>query len=776
MKVIYKIAKAELSFLFCSPIAWLILIIFAFQSGMAFADNISRYISTQAANGYMGELTERIFASYPEGVLLQMQSNLYLYIPLLTMGLISKEKNTGSIKLLFSSPINNVQIVLGKFSAMMVYGLILVGILLIFVLFANFTIRDFDLAAILSALLGIYLLICAYAAIGLFMSTLTAYQVVAAVGTLAVLTILNFIQEVGTDIAFIRDLTYWLSIRGRSEEMLEGLLCSDAIAYFIIVIALFVTLSILKLNSERCRENKGITTARYLVVFAIAFALGQITSMPKLMGFYDATATKKCTLHPNSQTVMNNMDGGLTITTYVNLLDIWYKQGMPNNINKDKKNLRRFLRFKPETEMKYVYYYAHAYNPNLDYQFPDKNDKERAETMAELLDLDFDMFLTADEAQKICPINLEKEGYRFLRVIERENGQTSIIRTFGVAPHYSHPGEGEIIASMKNTTRPPVKVSFLSGHGERDINRVGDAGYYNFTQDISYNEALVNNGFVVEPFELNLKEGKHIPEDTGILYISQVKEPLSSEVLNEIKKYIAEGGNLLISGDPGCQDNMNPIMEELGVEFMPGRLMTNNPDISSNLILATPTVEATKLPQTRFAWMKHWDYRVPMVNAVGIDHSLAKEKGWETFTLMTTDSLGCWNEKTHIAFTDKKAELNPETGEKEECFTMILHMSRKVGEKEQRVVVMGDSDWCTNGEMGTYRQKVNSEPPITIRYNFSYLTQNEYPVYVEEAYGRDNKLFLGLGSVPWIKLFCMGILPLILTITCITIQVKRRRK
>ena len=38
MKVIYKIAKAELSFLFCSPIAWLILIIFAFQSGMAFAE------------------------------------------------------------------------------------------------------------------------------------------------------------------------------------------------------------------------------------------------------------------------------------------------------------------------------------------------------------------------------------------------------------------------------------------------------------------------------------------------------------------------------------------------------------------------------------------------------------------------------------------------------------------------------------------------------------------------------------------------------------------
>ena len=69
-----------------------------------------------------------------------------------------------------------------------------------------------------------------------------------------------------------------------------------------------------------------------------------------------------------------------------------------------------------------------------------------------------------------------------------------------------------------------------------------------------------------------------------------------------------------------------------------------------------------------------------------------------------------------------------EMGEKEECFTMILHMSRKVGVKEQRVVVMGDSDWCTNGEMGTFRQKVNSEPPITIRYNLinNYIFINKY--------------------------------------------------
>ena len=776
MRVIYKIAKSELAYMFYSPIAWFILIVFTFQSGMAFSEVISDFISTQASRGYTGDLTERIFVAPYRGVLLQVQSYLYLYIPLLTMGLISKEKSSGSIKLLFSSPINNTQIVLGKFAAMVVYILILIGVLSIFVTFANFTVRDFDLPAILSALLGLFLLACAYSAIGLFMSTLTSYQVVAAVGTLAVLAVLNFIDKMTSNLDFVRDLTYWLSIRGRSGDMLEGLICSDAVAYFLIVIGLFITLSIMKLNSERSRDKKIVSIARYAIVVAVAFTLGQITSMPKLMGFYDATATKKCTLHPNSQEVMNMMDGGLTITTYVNLLDAAYRQGMPDNINKDKHLLRQFLRFKPETEMKYVYYYAHAYNPLLDSQFPNLSDKERAEKLAELLELDFDMFLTEEEVQKVCPIDLKAEGYRFLRVLERENGEKSVLRILGTSPRYQFPGEGEIAAAMKTMVLPPAQVGFLTGHGERDINRIGDAGYFNFTQAIGSKDAVINNGFKVEVFEVNLKEEKHIPEKTDILFISQVKEPLSEEELIEIKQYIANGGNMVIAGDPGCQENMNAFMEELGVQFMPGRLMNNNPDIKPNLILATPTTASTKIPETRFAWMKRWNYRVPMVNAVGIDHSKANEKGWETFTLMTTDSLGCWNEQTHTAFTDATAELNPELGEKEECFTMILHMNRQVGDKEQRIVVIGDSDWCTNGELGTRRNNVNTEPPITIRYNFSWLTYKQFPVSVERPNGTDTKLFIGLDSTPWIKTFCMGILPLVLIIACITIQVKRKRK
>lgn len=118
------------------------------------------------------------------GLFPNMLVHLYLYIPLLTMGLMSREYSSGSIKLLYSSPVSSIQIIFGKFLSMMIYSLILVGILFLFVGFTAWNVPSFDMSLALSGLLGIYLVICSYAAIGLFMSCLTSYQVVAAVATL----------------------------------------------------------------------------------------------------------------------------------------------------------------------------------------------------------------------------------------------------------------------------------------------------------------------------------------------------------------------------------------------------------------------------------------------------------------------------------------------------------------------------------------------------------------------------------------------------------------
>lgn len=213
MKIIYKIAKAELQSLFFSPIAWLILILYTFQTGMDFAGLVDGVMKGREMGYGVTNGTSRFFGGW-DGVLTVVQGYLYLYIPLLTMNLMSRELGSGSIKLLYSSPVTNVQIILGKYLSMLIYALVLVGILVLYVIIGAIIIKNFDYPQVLTGLLGIYFLICAYAAIGLLMSSLTSYQVVAAVGTLAVLSLLTYVQGWWQDIEFVRDLTYWLAMPG----------------------------------------------------------------------------------------------------------------------------------------------------------------------------------------------------------------------------------------------------------------------------------------------------------------------------------------------------------------------------------------------------------------------------------------------------------------------------------------------------------------------------------------------------------------------------------
>lgn len=131
------------------------------------------------------------------------------------------------------------------------------------------------------------------------------------------------------DIDFVRDITYWLAINGRAQEFINGLICSEDVLYFVIVVALFLFLSIIRLQSRRQKTTWMTTVGKYGSVIVIAMLLGYMTSRPKLMCFYDTTATKQRTLTPNSQSIVARMDGGLTMTTFVNILEENYWADCP---------------------------------------------------------------------------------------------------------------------------------------------------------------------------------------------------------------------------------------------------------------------------------------------------------------------------------------------------------------------------------------------------------------------------------------------------------------
>ena len=202
MRKIFKIALTELYTLFYAPIAWLILIIFTVQACMTYFRLVDIMLMQQFSRPLWYSIAKEMYTG-SLGLFPNMLVHLYLYIPLLTMGLMSREYSSGSIKLLYSSPVSSVQIIFGKFLSMMIYSFILVGILFLFVGFTAWNVPSFDMSLALSGLLGIYLVICSYAAIGLFMSSLTSYQVVAAVATLGALAFLNYVGRIGQEIPFV---------------------------------------------------------------------------------------------------------------------------------------------------------------------------------------------------------------------------------------------------------------------------------------------------------------------------------------------------------------------------------------------------------------------------------------------------------------------------------------------------------------------------------------------------------------------------------------------
>ena len=129
LRLILRIARTELAVLFYSPIAWLLLVAFTCQEGFDFMNILTEIVKIKALGNTITFSVTAGFVLGLKGIYEVIQETIYLYIPLLTMNLMSREYSSGSIKLLYSSPVSSVQIITGKFVSMVVFALIFVIIL-----------------------------------------------------------------------------------------------------------------------------------------------------------------------------------------------------------------------------------------------------------------------------------------------------------------------------------------------------------------------------------------------------------------------------------------------------------------------------------------------------------------------------------------------------------------------------------------------------------------------------------------------------------------------
>ena len=248
--MIITIALRECRSLFMSPLAWTVLAVVQFILAWIFFAQIDNFFALQPQLQSLKSapgVTDLVAAP-----LFNITSIVLLMVtPLMTMRLISEERRSGTIQLLMSSPASMTVIVLGKYLGMMMFFSVFILQISLMPL-SLYMGTELDTGKLIAGFLALFLLIAAFVAVGLYLSSLTDNPSVAAVasfGLLLLLWIINTNTQGGTS-----NLFDYISLIKHSNAIIRGVINSQDIIYFILFITTFLGLSIRQLDSYRLQH------------------------------------------------------------------------------------------------------------------------------------------------------------------------------------------------------------------------------------------------------------------------------------------------------------------------------------------------------------------------------------------------------------------------------------------------------------------------------------------------------------------------------------------
>ena len=252
MDNILALAQKELRAYFVSPIAYVVLGLFAVLFGLFYYTSINLMVQLSMGQFGMGGPQVVNINEYMIRPLFGNTSVVLLFmLPMLTMRSYAEEKRSGTIELLLTSPLTDFQIIIGKFlGAMALYALMLALTLIhIGVLFWY---AEPEWAPVLSGYLGLLLMGGSFISIGLAISSMTKNQIVAGVATFAVLLLFWVINWIGD--AFgptTQSVLAYLSILEHFDDFSKGVIDTTHVTYYASFITLGLFLTAKSMDMER---------------------------------------------------------------------------------------------------------------------------------------------------------------------------------------------------------------------------------------------------------------------------------------------------------------------------------------------------------------------------------------------------------------------------------------------------------------------------------------------------------------------------------------------
>ena len=486
-----------------------------------------------------------------------------LITPIITMRIMSEEQKQKTDQLLLTSPTSIMQIVLGKYFAMLTIFLIPVAVTCLYPLILG-VFGKVAYGESYTAVLGYFIFGAACIAVGLFISSLTDNQIIAAVLTFAVMLLSFLMQGIESLISesgnFLTKIMSAFDFGSRLNNMMQGVIDFGDIIYFVSVIILMLFLTYESVQKRRFAISSAtIKLSAYnstVIVFAVAIAVivnllaGQI---PETYSQIDTTKNGLYTVSKESKQYLDTVSADVTI----------YCMSKKENMDtKVEKTLSEYENACSRIKVKYI-------DPSLNPTFASQYTSDDVSDGSLIV-------VSGDKSKVVSNSDLYESSVDYSTYQQTTTG---------------YDGEGQITSAISYVTSPKnTTIYMVSGHGE-----------YSMTDLTKLDEALKKANIDVK--SVNLMDMDTV-SGCDILMIMSPSSDYTKDDAAKVLDYLKAGGKAIIASsyveNGTSMDNFNTIMQYYGCNLAKGLVLDTDMGryYSNNPMYLLPNVESNTLTST----------------------------------------------------------------------------------------------------------------------------------------------------------------------------------
>lgn len=661
-----------------------------------------------------------------------VSSAVFIYlltIPILTMRILSEERKQKTDQLTLTAPVSIGKIVIGKYLAMSTVLLVPIAVIMIYpLILSGFGTVAFAESYV--AILGFFLYGLAAIALGLFLSSITESQVIAAVLSFAVLFITYMMTGIcslltGSENAvttFISKVLSAFDFSSRFDKLLNGNFDLGVVIYFITVILVCIFLTTQSIQKRRYSISvKNIKVGAYssglivVVLIAAVFANMIFAELPEKYTNFDVTSQKLYSLTDTTTEFVKGLKEDINI--YV-LQDENSKDEVLDSTLKKYEALSKHIKVTYKNPVK---------TPNFYKQYTAGNISMNS------------LIVESDKRYKVID---------YSDVYETEvDYSTYQQNTTG------YDGEGQLTSALDYVTREDMPKAYaITGHDE-------------MTLDSGFTSAIEKQNITIE--DLNLMSVDVVPQDTEFLLIMAPKSDFSDEDAQKIIKYVENGGKLfvtttLIEDQAGELPNFQKILDCFNTQIAKGMVIESDSNYYyQQQAYLLPEVQNTDLTdgvyQKKYAFMPY---------AQGIH---VTEDNNITVTSILKSSQSSYSKADLSNATSYDKSMEDESGP----FDLGVYVEKTYGENQAKLFLFSSVNFFTD-----QADAMVSNANLTIFTNCisKYIDGQESSIVVPSKSYAATTLTISSGNALGIGLTIAVVIPVTLLILGFVVWFNRRKK